>query len=88
MPREQRNDMPGDIAGGDADNLPGGFGTDNPDNNVDAAIDELIGNDVRGPSGEEFSWRDARGGATTGTGYTDAADEGATVDPADLLEGE
>lgn len=88
MPRERWNDVPGDIAGGHAENLPGGFGTYDPDHSVDATIDELVGNDVRGRTGPGFTPTDQRGGDTTGTGYTDEVDSGSTVEPSHLLEGE
>ncbi|HEY3375987.1 MAG TPA: hypothetical protein VGL77_00710 [Armatimonadota bacterium] len=88
MPREHWNDMPGDIAGSDADNLPGGFGSYNPDLNPDAMVDEVIENDVIGPTGTEFTPTDQQGGITAGTSYAEGTDTGSTVDPADLLEGE
>ena len=88
MPREHFNDVPGDIAGSDAENVPGGFGVDDPDRDLDATIDELVDNDVRGPSGEGFYWQDQQGGDTTGTGYVNAIDTGSTAPMADLLEGE
>jgi hypothetical protein len=88
MPREHFNDMPGDISGSDAEDLPGGIGGYDPDNDIDATIDELVDNDVRGPSGESFYYQDQQGGDTTGTGYVEASNEGSTVPMADLLEGE
>lgn len=84
---EHYNDMPGDIAGGDAENLPGGFGTSNPDASVEATIDELIDNDVNDPLRQGFSRTDNRGGDTSGTDYAEAVDTGSTVEPSHLLEG-
>jgi hypothetical protein len=88
MPREHWNDVPGDIAGEDAENLPGGFGLYNPDLSPDAYIDEMIENDVISPAGTGFAAVDQQGGTTSGTGYAESATTGATVDPADLLEDE
>lgn len=89
MPREHFNDVPGDIVGSIADDLPGGLGTRDPDMSDDAMIDELVDNDVVSPfSGRIAAFTNQGGGATTGTGYAHAADSGASVDPADLLEGE
>lgn len=87
MPREHWNDVPGDLAGSNANNLPGGFGVDDPDAGADAMVDEVTDNDVTSPTGETFTRRDNRGGSTSGTDYTDASNTGASVDPADLLEG-
>lgn len=62
MPREHFNDVPGDISGSEAEDLPGGFGEYDPDNNVDATIDELVDNDVRSPLGESFFYREGSAG--------------------------
>ena len=86
--REHFNDMPGDIAGSEAENLPGGFGAYDPDNDIDATIDEQVGNDVMNPDGQMFGALDQQGGFTTSTGYTEAVNDGSTVPPADLVEGE
>ena len=88
MPREHFNDIPGDIAGSERKNLPGGFGADDPDDNLDAIVDELAPHDVRAPDGEGFYYRDQRGGDTTGAGYTEETNTGSSVPLQDLLEGE
>jgi len=88
MPHEHFNDMPGDITGSEAENLPGGFGGDDPDADLDATIDELIDNDVRAPGGETFVALDQQDGLTTGTGYVELSGEGESMPMADLLEGE
>lgn len=86
MPREHWDDVPGDVAASDAQNLPGGFGADNPDNDIDNTIDELIGNDVIGVDGSVFAVQDQQGGGnTSGTGYAEGVNTGSTVDPADLV---
>ncbi|MHB9130495.1 MAG: hypothetical protein ACYDBB_05305 [Armatimonadota bacterium] len=87
MPGDEYNDVPGDIVGEDAENLPGGFGTYDPDADVDATIDELIDNDVRSATGQSFYSTDANG-MTSGTAYVEAVGDGSTIDPAVLLEGE
>lgn len=87
MPRDYENDVPGDVVASEAENLPGGFGSYDPDNDTDATVDELTDSDVRSPSGQGFAPLDEHG-LTTGTNYTEAMNEGATVDPADLLAGE
>ena len=86
--REHFNDVPGDIAGSEAENLPGGFGENDPDNDVGAMIDEQVGNDVMNPDGQTFVRQDQQGGSTTGTGYVEATGDGASVPLADLVEGE
>ncbi|MHB9107803.1 MAG: hypothetical protein ACYDCO_12170 [Armatimonadota bacterium] len=86
--REHFNDVPGDIAGSEAENLPGGLGEYDPDNDVDATIDEQVGNDVMNPDGRTFGIKNQQGGSTTGTGYTEPTNDGASVPPEDLLEGE
>lgn len=86
--REHFNDVPGDIAGSEAENLPGGLGEYDPDNDVDATIDELVDNDVMNPDGQAFARRDQQGGVTTGTSYAEATGNDATVPTADLVEGE
>ena len=86
MPHKHTNDMPGDIAGEQVNDLPGGFGGDDPDANIDAVVDELFGNDAGDHLGNRFTATDTHGGITSGTGYTDAMSDDMTVDPADLLE--
>ena len=85
MPHDHDNDVPGDLVGEEPENLPGGFGGDDPDADIDATVDELFTNDVIAPLGEIFTATDS-GGITSGTDYTQAVGDGATVDPADLLE--
>lgn len=86
--REHFNDVPGDIVASEAESLPGGFGVGNPDQDVDATVDELVDNDVRSPSGQDFGPTEQRGGDTTGTGYTAAVGDGATASAEDLFGGE
>jgi|GEM_PF-2565951 len=86
--REHFNDVPGDIVGSSAENLPGALGADDPDADIDATIDELIDNDVIAPGGEQFAARDQQGGVTTGAGYIEPKGDGATVPLEDLVEGE
>ncbi|HEX2952269.1 MAG TPA: hypothetical protein VHV83_22270 [Armatimonadota bacterium] len=88
MPREHWNDVPGDIAGGNDEDLPGGFGLDDPDNNTDATIDDVVDNDVINTYGQGFSAQDQTGGITSGTGYAHGEDGGSTVDPNELVMGE
>lgn len=88
MPREHWNDVPGDIAGGEAEDLPGGFGVYNPDLNPDAMVDDVVESDVISPTGSRFSATDQHGGDTAGTGYAEGTNTGSTIDPAELLEGE
>ena len=88
MAREHWNDVPGDIAGGDAEDLPGGFGSYDPDRSPEAMVDELFNNDVIGITGTEFTPQDQQGGDTSGTPYTDAVDTGSTIDPNELIAGE
>ena len=88
MPREHWNDVPGDLAGEEAENLPGGFGSYDPDADVDATVNELIDDSVRDPLGTQFAATDQKGGITAGTGYAEALEPGATVDPKDLLPDE
>ncbi len=87
MPREHWNDVPGDLAGSSAADLPAGFGVDDPDADVDATVDELVGGDVRSPTGQRFVRREQRGGISAGAGRTAPGSDGASVDQADLLEG-
>ncbi|HEY3417604.1 MAG TPA: hypothetical protein VGM23_12035 [Armatimonadota bacterium] len=86
--REHWNDVPGDIVGENAENLPGGFGVDDPDYDIDATIDELVNNDVTGPDGQGFGPKEEHGGSTTGTSYAAGANTGSSVDPEVLLEDE
>jgi len=86
--REHFNDVPGDIVGSEAEDLPGALGADDPDNDLDATVDELVGNDVMNPDGQTFTVLDQQGGDTTGTGYVEPSGDGASVPMADLLEGE
>jgi hypothetical protein len=83
MVRKHDNTMPGDLADESGRNLPGGMGTDDPDLNPDATIDELFGNDVISPSGEIISAVDS-GGTTSGTGYATGDNTGATVSDEEL----
>lgn len=86
--REHFNDMPGDIAASEAQNLPGGLGADDPDADLDATVDELVDNDVMDPDGRMFAAQDQQGGTTTGTGYSETKGDGSTVPLDDLMEGE
>jgi len=86
--REHFNDMPGDIVGSSAENLPGALGADDPDADLDATIDELVDNDVRAPGGEQFVVLDQQGGTTTGAGYVEPKGDGSSVPTEDLVEGE
>lgn len=89
MPHEHWNDVPGDIAGETADNLPGGFGADNPDDDPDALYNDVTGHDVyRGNAERGFTPLDETPGSTAGTSFAQGIDTGSTVDPAHLLEGE
>jgi hypothetical protein len=85
--RERFNDMPGDIAGEAAGDLPGGFGVGNPDNDPNALVDEVTGMEVVGPDSTEFVETNQPVGDMAGTGVADGQHTGASVDPADLLEG-
>ena len=77
MPREHFNDVPGDIVASAAEDLPGGFGTEDPDLNADADLDEVVANDVVSPfSGRIASFPDQRERAIAGTGYAHAEDSG------------
>jgi hypothetical protein len=85
--RKHDNDTPGDIAGGDAWNLPGGAGTYNPDNDVDAAVDEITDEAAfHGNTGRGFTRLDQQGDVAGD--YATGTDSGMTVDPADLVEPE
>ena len=84
MPREHWNDVPGDLAGEEAENLPGGFGSYDPDLNPDEMVEDITEGDVIRPASEVNTARDGRGRAS----YAEAMNTGSTVDPADLLEGE
>ncbi|MHB9022798.1 MAG: hypothetical protein ACYC7E_01290 [Armatimonadota bacterium] len=86
--REHWNDVPGDIVGEHAENLPGGFGADDPEYDIDSTVDELVNNDVAGPDGQRFGPKEQSGGLTTGTSYVEATNTGFSVDPEVLLEGE
>lgn len=88
MPGEHWNDVPGDIAGSDAENLPGGFGIDNPDNNTDATVDDLIDNDVTDPLGNTIAAFGEAGGTTAGTAYAEGTNSGSTINPNELVSGE
>ncbi len=85
--REHYNDVPGDLAGGGADDLPGGFGVDNPDLSPEAMVDEVADMDAIGPTGTAFTATDQTPGDTAGTSVASGVDTGASIDPADLLEG-
>ena len=88
MPRRYDEDVPGDVAGEDAQNLPGGFGVYNPDLDPNAVIDEIVGNDVMSPQNEVVARIESHGGTTAGTSYAEGVDTGSTVDPEVLVEGE
>jgi hypothetical protein len=81
MPHEHWNDVPGDIAGEDATNLPGSLGMDNPDLSPDAMVDALTDNDVVTPTGEMVTATDAGAGSTAGTSYAAATNDDSTIDP-------
>jgi len=80
-PREHRNEVPGDIADEARENLPGSLGSDDPDADPNATIDELIDFTVRDPVGGQFV-------ATDQDSRYQRNQDGASVDPDDLLEGE
>lgn len=82
--REHSNDVPGDIVGEDAENLPGGFGTDDPDNDADAVYDERY--PLKIYHGEDRITTGMQGGDTI-AGETEAQGEDATVSSRDLLAG-
>ena len=83
--REHWNDVPGDIAGEEADDLPGGFGVDDPDKDVDANYTELFGQ--KSYRGEDRITTAAQGGDTL-SAEIESVNTGATVDYPDLLAGE
>lgn len=85
--REHWNNMPGDIADEDAENVPGGLGTFNPDQNPSAVVDEVTDTDVVGPDGQAFIPTNS-GGTIAGTNLVEAGENGATVDPRELGEGQ
>lgn len=79
------DDVPGDIVDEDTDNLPGGFGAYNPDRDVNAMVDAAAENDILTPGGEVIAHMEQHGGIPVGNSYAEAANEGSTVDPDDLL---
>lgn len=88
MPREHWNDVPGDIAGEEDEDLPGGLGINNPDRDPDAMVDQLTDNDVRNAYGDQFTSLDETGGSTSGTNYATGTNDGSTIDPKELVTGE
>jgi len=83
--REHENDVPGDIVGEEAEDLPGGFGVDDPDKDAENTIDEFYRPKIL--QGTDRITTEAQGNSTI-AGETEPQGEGATVSYRDLLEGE
>jgi hypothetical protein len=81
--REHRNNMPGDLADEDTEDVPGGLGTFNPDQDADAMVSEVTGTTVIAPDGNPVARTNAGG-----TGLAHGDTDGATFEPDELAEGQ
>ena len=82
MPREHWNDVPGDVAGEEAEDLAAGVGEADPDARPEALLDAM-GNDINGLA---FKISNKQGGIIAGASYAEGTSDGETVDPGELTE--